>query len=72
MRNPGPVVIRGVEMLFAIDVGNTNIVWECLRTGFRLTVGVSLLIAKTADEYGMLIRQLFHHNGLSAATLMEL
>lgn len=54
-------------MLFAIDVGNTNIVCgvfedRLLAHSWR----VSTDRQKTADEYGMLIRQLFHHNGLSA------
>lgn len=54
-------------MLFAIDVGNTNIV--CGVFDDRLLAHswrVSTDRQKTADEYGMLIRQLFHHNGLSA------
>ena len=52
-------------MLLAFDVGNTNIVMgvfdgEKLVENFRMKTDKD----KSADEYGMLIEQLFVHNGL--------
>lgn len=52
-------------MLFVIDIGNTNIVCGVYRDK-RLTHSwrVSTDRQKTADEYGMLMSQLFANNGL--------
>lgn len=52
-------------MLLAFDVGNTNIVMGVfddnkLVENFRMKTDKD----KSADEYGMLIEQLFIHNGL--------
>ncbi|MBB6219006.1 type III pantothenate kinase [Anaerosolibacter carboniphilus] len=52
-------------MLLAFDVGNTNIVLgvykgETLLNSWRMATDKS----KTADEYGMLVNQLFQYDGL--------
>lgn len=52
-------------MLFVMDIGNTNIVFGVYRDK-RLTHSwrASTDRQKTADEYGMLVSQLFIHGGL--------
>lgn len=57
-------------MLLAFDVGNTNIVLgvydaDRLLCSWRMATDKG----KSADEYGMLINQLFAHEGLSAAAV---
>ena len=53
-------------MLLAFDIGNTNILiglfdGENLRNSWRLSTDTN----KSADEYGMIISQLFKHEGIS-------
>ena len=57
-------------MLLAIDVGNTNIVLGVFDGG-RLTNSwrLATLRERTADEMGILVRQLFTSNGLDAARI---
>lgn len=55
-------------MIFVVDVGNTNIVLgvydgEDLKYHWR--IGTSR--EKTEDEYGMLVKQLFSHEGLATS-----
>ena len=57
-------------MLLAIDVGNTNTVigafeGATLRNHWRLQTNQS----RTADEYGILLRQLFELNGMDPGTV---
>ena len=59
-------------MLLAVDVGNTNITLglfedEELRATWRLTTHP----LRTADEYGVLLRQLFEARGLDATAVMH-
>lgn len=55
-------------MLFVVDIGNTNIVSGVFQDKLLVhSWRVSTDRQKTADEYGMLIRELFHHNGLSSS-----
>lgn len=60
------IKIMRCEMLLVFDVGNTNIVLgafkgqELIRS-FRISTDKH----KTSDEYGIIIRQLFHEEGLS-------
>ena len=59
-------------MLLAFDVGNTNIVMGVfdgnkLVENFRMKTDKD----KSADEYGMLIDQLFIHNGLSIGDVSD-
>ena len=55
-------------MLLAFDVGNTNIVMGVFRDGNLLTNWrLATDIAKSADEYGMLMEQLFRHEGMNMA-----
>jgi type III pantothenate kinase len=52
-------------MLLAIDIGNTNIVLGVFE-GNRLKGNwrIATSLAKTSDEYGILVLDLFHANGL--------
>jgi type III pantothenate kinase len=52
-------------MLLAIDIGNTNIVLGVFE-GSRLKGNwrIATSLAKTSDEYGILVLDLFHANGL--------
>ncbi|MCZ7585862.1 MAG: type III pantothenate kinase [Deltaproteobacteria bacterium] len=57
-------------MLFVIDVGNTNIVLG-LYDGERLAASwrVATRADRTADEYGMIILELFRHFGLEKSAV---
>ena len=57
--------LRGKEMLLAIDVGNTNMVFglyegEKLRGSFRISTNAE----RTSDELGMQISQYYHFHGI--------
>ncbi|MBO4725476.1 MAG: type III pantothenate kinase, partial [Firmicutes bacterium] len=53
-------------MLLAFDVGNTNIVLGVFRDGELITNWrIETDNNKSADEYGMLINQLFSYEGLN-------
>lgn len=52
-------------MLLAFDVGNTNIVLGVFRDGKMITNWrLETDNGKSADEYGMIIGQLFEYEGL--------
>jgi type III pantothenate kinase len=54
-------------MLLAFDVGNTNIVLGVFRDG-ELTHNwrMETMVSRSADEYGMMVNQLFSYEGLDA------
>ena len=57
-------------MILVVDVGNTNMTMgvyqgEKLKATFRLTTRTP----RTSDEYGILITQLLHNNGIDAGSL---
>ncbi|MFV0517707.1 MAG: type III pantothenate kinase [Aminipila sp.] len=59
-------------MLLAFDVGNTNIVLGVFKEGkliqsWRLETDNN----KSADEYGMVINQLFHYEGLNTCEIQD-
>lgn len=52
-------------MLLAIDVGNTNIALGVYRDGaLAADWRIRTQVGRTADEYGMLLRELFEYRGL--------
>ena len=54
-------------MLLAFDVGNTNIVLGVFKDGEMITNWrLETDNRKSADEYGMVIKQLFDYSGLNA------
>ncbi len=60
-------------MLLAFDVGNTNIVLGVFKDGkliqnWRMETDT----AKSADEYGMIINQLFHYEGLNTGDVKDI
>src|SRR5579863_3557024 len=59
--------MRATGMLLAIDVGNTNTVFGVFE-GSRLVDHWRIETSgrKTADEYGILVRQLFQFSGVEA------
>jgi len=65
-RSPG---VGGVRMLLVVDVGNTNTVFgafdgERLAHHFRIETS-----ARTSDEYGILVEQLFAHAGIALSQM---
>ena len=59
-------------MLLAFDVGNTNIVLGVFKEG-RLIQNwrMETDTGKSADEYGMVINQLFRYEGLNTADIKD-
>jgi type III pantothenate kinase len=62
--------VKGIDMLFAIDVGNTNITIglfdkDKLVKQFRMITKTS----RTSDEYGVFLRQLLLVNGIEDAKI---
>lgn len=56
---------KGMNMLLAFDVGNTNIVLGVFQDGKLLqNWRMETYNSKSADEYGMMINQLFRYEGL--------
>jgi type III pantothenate kinase len=52
-------------MLLAFDVGNTNIVLGVFRDGSLLqNWRMETMVSRSADEYGMMVNQLFAYEGL--------
>ena len=59
-------------MLLAFDVGNSNIVLGVFKDGKLLTNWrIETDTRKSADEYGMLVNQLFQYEGLKTTDVKD-
>lgn len=66
-------MIEGEQMLLVIDVGNTNIVFGIYKEKELIyDWRISTVKDRTSDEYGLLLAQIFHHNGLKASDIDDI